>query len=241
MRSQLIEILALAAIGVLVAVGHNVLSAKRRWWWSVDPTTAAAATPYGAAAQILTEELKSTPMVICIGAQGGSKLATELQHRNSRLHAIVVDEASRIGKKMSVDENRRLTLLPQNIFDHIPEGADTYLIAEVLHRCDENQAFELIAAITRSAEAGHLKRDAVLFVVENLHTASEPVTGDGVRHRSSAREARRIPRVEGAYRRLLEKHGWRVKGKAREASPGLHIIAATRPAGGATRAEREAG
>jgi len=218
-QRQVVEMLGLVAIAVLLAVGNQLFE---KWGLEEGRNRSSGnvvATPYGKAAQILSKELLKTPMVIAIGAVGGRRLATELQLRNSRLHAIIVDDAKRI-EKMTVDQHRRLTFIPANVFSDIPEGSNTYAVAEFLHECDENEAFELIAAVTRSAEMGHLEKDAVLYILENLRDAS-----------SDQGLPRRIPRVEAAYRSLLEKHGWTVEGDTREADPQLHIIRATRTAG----------
>jgi len=177
-----------------------------------------ATTPLGHVAEALSSELHG--MVILMGA-GGKTLAQELQLRHGTLHVIVADSQELIGD-FNVDSNKRLTYIPANIYEHVPEGASFYAAVGALEHVKDDKAVQLLTTVRRSAanalQAPHL------YIVEELRSGrAEARLGARANKQGTLRS-------KEEFANLLTKSGWKlVKGTTTQSA--LHILKAVRNGG----------
>ena len=113
--------------------------------------------------------------IVDVGGGKGTLLA-EILRRHSHLHGTLFETAAVAARAEAVldgaDLADRCELLAGDFFEHVPPGADCYVLANVLHDWDDQQAIDILRNCHRSMVGG-----GRVLIVERL-IPDEP--GDAV-------------------------------------------------------------
>jgi hypothetical protein len=110
-------------------------------------------------------------MLCDVGGGDGMLLATILA-KHPKLRGVVFDEAyvlseaDQVFAKAGVSE--RASKIAGTFFESVPEGADGYLLKDVLHDWDDARCHQILANVRRAARAG-----TSLLIVESLFETTE--------------------------------------------------------------------
>jgi ubiquinone/menaquinone biosynthesis C-methylase UbiE len=142
--------------------------------------------------------------IIDLGGGNGS-LAAAIVERHPELRAAIFDlphviERARAAADTAV--NGRYEFIAGSFFEHVPPGADAYLLSRVLHDWDDDQAAAILGNCRRA-----MRIDARLLVIERL------VPSGDVSHESKFMDLNMLviaggrERTEPEFRALLERSG----------------------------------
>lgn len=102
---------------------------------------------------LLSLEWDHAKVVVDVAGGTGQALGSIL-HAHPHLRGILVDQPQVMDRARevmkSVGVETRCKLEPGNIFKAVPAGADTYILARVLHDWDDNSAVEILKVIRRA-------------------------------------------------------------------------------------------
>jgi ubiquinone/menaquinone biosynthesis C-methylase UbiE len=103
--------------------------------------------------------------IIDLGGGNGS-LAAAILERHPKLRAAIFDlphviERAQAARDPALDG--RYEFIAGSIFEHVPPGADAYLLSRVLHDWDDDQAAAILVNCRRA-----MRTDARLLVIERL-------------------------------------------------------------------------
>lgn len=145
--------------------------------------------------------------IIDLGGGNGS-LAAAILERHPELRAAIFDLPHVIERARAAADRAvigRCEFIAGSFFEHVPPGADTYLLSRVLHDWDDNQAATILANCRRAMRA-----DARVLVIERLVPPGEAP------HQSKFMDLNMLvmtggrERTEEEYRELLERCGLRL-------------------------------
>ena len=106
---------------------------------------------------LLALDWKHSKVVVDVGGGTGQALSSVLQ-ANPHLKGIlvgqpqVIDRARAVVKSAGIET--RCKLEPTDIFKSVPSGADTYILARVLHDWDDEHAVAILKVIRQAISAG---------------------------------------------------------------------------------------
>jgi len=106
---------------------------------------------------LLSYEWKSAKVVVDVGGGTGQALASILK-AHSHLTGMLVDQPHVVANAQKIMESagveKRCKLVPGDIFKSVPSGADTYLLARVLHDWDDDKSKAILRAIREAIPVG---------------------------------------------------------------------------------------
>jgi ubiquinone/menaquinone biosynthesis C-methylase UbiE len=136
---------------------------------------------------------------------GNGSLAAAILERHPELRAVIFDLPHVIERAQATadtDPNSRCKFVAGSFFEHVPPGADAYLLSRVLHDWDDDQAASILDNCRRA-----MRDDARLLVIERVvPPGDEP-------HESKFMDLNMLvmaggrERTEPEYRVLLERTG----------------------------------
>jgi SAM-dependent methyltransferase len=95
--------------------------------------------------------------VVDVGG-GQGILLVEILRRHSHLHGVLLETpavAARAAAELdAIDIADRCEVLPGDFFERVPDGADCYVMANVLHDWDDARAIEILRNCRRSMATG---------------------------------------------------------------------------------------
>jgi len=165
--------------------------------------------------------------VVDVGGGYGELLA-EVLRAHPRLRGTVFDlpHATRgaVGRLARAGLARRASVIPGSFFEHVPEGADAYLLKSILHNWDDAKALQILGACRSAMGPG-----SRLILVERLLPARPSVSR---RDRAIARSDLNMlvghggrERTRREYASLLETAGLRLS-RARPAALDYSVMEA---------------
>lgn len=111
-------------------------------------------------------EFPDTGTVVDVGGGEGLLLATVLE-AHPGLHGILVERPPTLEKARLLLESRglpgRCSLVSGDFFESLPEGADVYVMKNILHDWDDAAAISILTTCRKA-----MKQDARLLVVQRL-------------------------------------------------------------------------
>ncbi|HEV2638212.1 MAG TPA: methyltransferase [Actinocrinis sp.] len=160
---------------------------------------AMAATATALAERVCTAyDFSQAASVVDIGGGNGTLLQGILQ-TNDRIHATLFDLAEAteaVAAQHQGDE--RFSTVSGSFFEQVPEGADVYLLARVLHDWPDEQCAQILAVTRKSMSSG----SRLLIIERVLDDGNAPTTaGLWDLHMLAITSGRERTRAE--YRRLL--------------------------------------
>jgi hypothetical protein len=166
-------------------------------------------TRQAALACVLAYDFSGIGRVVDVGGGRGALIATILRSY-PQMTGILFDLAEVIQRRGQTAEaavEARYKAIAGNVFESVPEGADAYLVKNVLHDWDDASALTILQNCRRA-----MKDRAKLLVIEMVlqEGAPEPIGNLldlNMLVMSGGRE-----RTATEYRRLFEKVGFRLKG-----------------------------
>ena len=123
-------------------------------------------------------DFSSVTSVVDVGAGRGSFLHTLLQsysHLQGTLFDLPATGASVLPCLRESAMEQRCTLVEGNFFESIPDGADLYILKQVLHTCNDEQAVRLLQQCRQAMHSGSLLLIAEMF--PNPPSTNIPVGG----------------------------------------------------------------
>lgn len=145
--------------------------------------------------------------IVDLGGGNGS-LAAAILERHPALRASVFDLPHLVERAQAAADpalGSRCEFIAGSFFEHVPPGADAYLLSRVLHDWDDDQAAAILANCRRA-----MRTDARLLVIERIvPPGDEP-------HESKFMDLNMLvvvggrERSEAEYRALLERAGLRL-------------------------------
>jgi ubiquinone/menaquinone biosynthesis C-methylase UbiE len=152
-------------------------------------------------------DFDANEMLVDLGGGNGS-LAAAILERHPELRAVIFDLPHVIERAQATadtDPNSRCEFVAGSFFEHVPPGADAYLLSRVLHDWDDDQAASILDNCRRA-----MRDDARLLVIERVvPPGDEP-------HESKFMDLNMLvmaggrERTESEYRALLERSGLRL-------------------------------
>jgi SAM-dependent methyltransferase len=113
-----------------------------------------------------TYDFSDIRSIVDVGGGQGTLLA-EILRRHSHLHGTLFETAAVAGRAKAVldgaDLADRCELLAGDFFEHVPPGADCYLLANVLHDWEARRATDILRNCRRS-----MARGGRVLIVERL-------------------------------------------------------------------------
>jgi hypothetical protein len=160
---------------------------------------------------------------VCDVGGGSGILLSELLVRHPHLQGVLCESAGLLDSARALLDKRgvlhRVQLAPGSFFDHVPSGADAYLLKNVLHDWDDARALRILEVVRRAMEYGQR-----LVIAENVLAPDDTVKSEAigdVHVMTVCSEGRERSRAE--YVRLLERSGFRL-GHVDESSPLVNIL-----------------
>jgi hypothetical protein len=106
---------------------------------------------------LLGLDWKHAKVVVDVAGGAGQALSSVLQ-AHPHLRGILVDQPQVMDAARAVTKSAgvetRCKLEPGDIFKSVPSGADTYILARVLHDWDDGHAVEILKVIRKAISAG---------------------------------------------------------------------------------------
>ena len=118
-----------------------------------------------------------------------------------KLHGVLFDQPQVIANHVIDDDLMgRCEVAGGDYFDALPEGADVYLVNNVLHNWEDQEAVAILRTVRRS-----IVHEGTLLIIENLYekTAGDVGVSDLLMMTIGGRE-----RSEEAYKKLIEEAGF---------------------------------
>jgi hypothetical protein len=141
--------------------------------------------------------------LICdVGGGRGTLLAAVLKE-NLNLRAVlceapgVLESASRLFRETGLTE--RVDLRPGNFFEAVPEGADCYLLKNILHDWSDEVCLKILKSVRKSMSAGH----TLLVVEQLLNQSASRLQGLSESNGDSKPELRDENRGRGSHHPLV--------------------------------------
>ena len=103
-----------------------------------------------------TYDFPDARTLVDIGGGNGTLLA-EILRRHPHLHGILLEippVAARAGAVLGAIDAARWEVVAGNFFERVPEGADCYMMANVLHDWDDSRCIEILSNCRRSMATG---------------------------------------------------------------------------------------
>jgi hypothetical protein len=146
--------------------------------------------------------------MVDVGAGNGSVAAAILK-QNPRLEAIIFDRPQVTGAAkeflMAADVDDRCRLVPGSFFESVPSGGDLYLLSNVIHDWDDENA----ALILRNCRAV-VKRNTPLILLEAILPPHGKPNGAVMADVNMLVMLNGKERTEREYAVLLQRAGFRL-------------------------------
>jgi hypothetical protein len=160
---------------------------------------------------------------VCDVGGGRGTLISELLVRHPHLQGVLCDAAGVLDSARVLLEKRgvlaRVQLVPGSFFDHVPGGADAYVLKNILHDWDDARSLHILGVVRRAMQKGQR-----LVIAENIteHNDAENFGAlSDVHMMTVCSDGRERSRAE--YERLLGKSGF-VAGRVNCDSPLINVI-----------------
>ena len=165
-----------------------------------------AATHGLAEAMATAYDFSQVEVLVDVGGGHGA-LAAALLRQNPRMRAVIFDQPAVLEGTASVVREflARCDLSPGDFFEAVPDGADLYLLKDIIHDWDDVRAALILQNVRRA-----MRPDARLLVIESMiPPGNEPFRGKLVDITMLVLTGGR-ERTEPEYTRLLHGAGLRL-------------------------------
>jgi hypothetical protein len=149
-------------------------------------------------------DFHATETIIDLGGGNGS-LAGAILERNPGLRAVIFDLPHVIGRARGAADpapTSRCKFVAGSFFEHLPPGADVYLLSRVLHDWADDQATAILSNCRRA-----MRSDARLLVIERIVPAGDEPHESKFMDLNMLVIAGGRERTEHEYRALLDRSG----------------------------------
>jgi hypothetical protein len=159
---------------------------------------------------------------VCDVGGGRGTLLSELLVRHEHLHGVLCDAAGVLDSARVLLDKRgvlqRVQLVPGSFFDHVPTGADAYVLKNILHDWDDARSLHILGVVRRAMQKG--QRLVISETITERNDIDSFGTLADVHMMTVCSDGRERSREE--YQRLLDQSGFTL-GRVRE-SPLISVI-----------------